>query len=50
MKPKFWTLIKLLYSSLIRPVLVKAVESSSTEIDDFVLGILDKVFDYEPGK
>jgi len=51
MNKPIWTLIKLAYSSILRPLVVEKVQQSSTEIDDFVLSVLDKIFDYnEPGK
>lgn len=50
MKPKFWILIKLIYATVLRPIVAEKVETSPTEVDDFVLDILDKIFDYEPGK
>jgi len=47
MKPKFWILIKMIYATILRPIVAEKVQTSPTEIDDFVLSLLDKIFDYD---
>lgn len=49
MKPNFWILIKMIYGVILRPLVAEKIETSPGEIDDFVLEILDKIFDYESG-
>ena len=51
MKTPLFTLIKMAYASLLRPLVAEKVADSASQIDDFILGILDKLFDYsEPSK
>jgi len=49
MKTPFFTLIKLAYQSILRPLVAEKVADSKSQIDDFLLGILDKLFDYDGG-
>lgn len=42
-----WNLAKYLYAHILREILIKAIDDPSTEWDDFVLSICDKVFDYK---
>jgi len=42
-------IMKMAYASLLRDALVRLVESTDNDIDDYVVEILDKLFDYEPG-
>jgi hypothetical protein len=50
MNSKVWLLIKMAYTSILRPLVVEKVEQSDSQIDDFVLKILDKIFDYDGGE
>lgn len=45
-KPIF-KLIKIAYAEILRPLVVEKIKASPTQIDDFVLSILDKIFDYD---
>lgn len=46
-----FALIKLAYSSILRPLVAEKVEDTASQIDDIILGVLDKLFDYsEPSK
>uniref|UniRef100_A0A6M3IGJ2 Uncharacterized protein n=2 Tax=viral metagenome TaxID=1070528 RepID=A0A6M3IGJ2_9ZZZZ len=47
MNTKVWLLIKMAYTSILRPLVIEKVEQSDSQIDDFVLNILDKIFDYD---
>jgi len=46
MNSGLFKLIKMAYSTLLRPLVVEKIKSSPTQIDDFVLSVLDKLFDY----
>lgn len=41
-----FSVIKLLYSTVLRPLLVNAVNDPDAEWDDFILAMVDRVFDY----
>jgi len=45
-KPLF-KLIKMAYVSILRPLVWEKVQSSDTQFDDFLLDVLDKIFDYD---
>lgn len=45
-KPLF-TVIKLIYSTILRPLVSEKVADSASQIDDFLLSVLDKIFDYD---
>lgn len=45
-KPIF-KLIRIAYATILRPLVVEKVQTSPTQIDDFVLSVLDKIFDYD---
>jgi hypothetical protein len=44
---KVWGLIKLLYRSILRDLVVKAIDDPDSEVDDFILGLLDRIFEYD---
>jgi hypothetical protein len=50
MKESLWTIIKLIYKVILRPLVLKAIDDPDSEIDDFVMRILDNIFEYESGK
>lgn len=41
-----WSLAKMAYSQILRPLLVKAIDDPDQEWDDLVLQALDRVFEY----
>lgn len=43
-----FALTKMAYKMILRDLLVNAISDPDQEWDDFVLDILDKIFDYEP--
>jgi hypothetical protein len=47
MDTSLFKLIKMAYSVILRPLVVDKIKQSPTQIDDFVLSILDKLFDYD---
>jgi len=47
MNSKLFTLIKLAYATLLRPLVAEKVQSSDAQWDDIVLAVLDKIFDYD---
>jgi len=46
MNTSLFKLIKLAYSTLLRPLVVDKIKASPTQIDDYVLAVLDKLFDF----
>ena len=38
---------KILYSLFLRGILVKLIDNPDSEIDDIIISILDRVFDYK---
>jgi len=40
-------LLKTVYAKILRPLLIKAIDDPNEQWDDFVLSIVDKLFDYE---
>jgi len=47
MNTSLFKLIKLAYSTILRPLVVDKIKESKTQVDDFILGVLDKLFDYQ---
>lgn len=43
---KYWTVIKMVYSLILRPVLYKAIDDPDSQIDDLVMKLLDNLFEY----
>jgi len=46
MNTSLFKLIKMAYSTILRPLVVDKIKASPTQIDDFVLSVLDKLFDF----
>lgn len=44
---KVYDLIAIAYRQIIRPLVVEKVQSSDPKWDDFLLSMLDKLFDYK---
>lgn len=44
---KWYGLLKVAYATILRPLVSEKVADTESEIDDFVLNLLDKLFDYE---
>lgn len=44
---KVFFIIKLVYKTILRELIVKAIDNPDSEIDDFVLAMLDRLFDYD---
>ena len=47
MNTPIFKLIKIAYATILRPLVVEKIKTSPTQIDDFVLSVLDKIFDYD---
>jgi len=47
MNTPIFKLIRMAYSAILRPLVVEKIKTSPTQIDDFVLSVLDKIFDYD---
>lgn len=43
----YWNIAKMLYTSILRDLLLKAIENPTEDWDDEVLNILDVLFDYK---
>jgi len=41
-----YALLKQIYKTILRPLLVKAIDDPDEDWDDVVLSIVDKLFDY----
>ena len=50
MNTSIFKLIKLAYATILRPLVAEKIKESSTQVDDFVLSVLDKLFDYGDAK
>lgn len=46
MKKGIWTLAKLAYATVLRPLLKKAIDDPDADWDDAVLKVLDAIFEY----
>jgi len=44
---KAWVLIKFAYKSILRDLLIKAIDNPDSEVDEFVVAMLDRIFDYD---
>lgn len=44
---KVYSLLKLAYTTILRDLVVKAIDNPDSEVDDFVLKMLDKLFDHQ---
>ena len=42
---KYWFIIKLVYKTVLRPLVKEKVESTDAKWDDFLLSALDRIFD-----
>jgi len=47
MREGIWTIVKMAYKIILRPLLVKAIDDPDSEVDDFILRLLDNLFEYE---
>ena len=46
MKGPIWLIVKQAYAIILRPLLLKAIDDPNVEWDDYVLKVLDSIFDY----
>ncbi len=44
---KVMVIMRLIYKTILRDLVFKAIDNPDSEIDDFVLKLLDKIFDYD---
>ncbi len=44
---KVWPLIKFAYKTILRELLIKAIDNPDSEVDEFVVKMLDRLFQYE---
>jgi len=47
MREGIWAIVKMAYKIILRPLLVKAIDDPDSEVDDFILRLLDNLFEYE---
>lgn len=47
MKESLWTIIKMVYKHILRPLVLKAIDDPESEVDDFVMRLLDNLFEYD---
>jgi len=47
MNTPIFKMVKLAYASILRPLVVEKIKQSPTQIDDMVLSVLDKIFDFQ---
>lgn len=47
MNPLMWSLIVQLFALLIRPLIEKAVADPDEQWDDWMMDLLDKIFDFK---
>ena len=40
-----WALSKMAYKTILRPLVLKAIDDPDSEVDDIVMSILDRIFD-----
>ncbi|KKL55354.1 hypothetical protein LCGC14_2256260 [marine sediment metagenome] len=43
---KVMVIMRLIYKTILRELVFNAIDNPDSEIDDFVLKLLDKIFDY----
>lgn len=43
---KVFTLVKYAYATILRELVVNAIDNPDSTVDDFVLSMLDRIFDY----
>jgi len=41
-----YALVKLAYATILRKLVLKAIDDPDSEVDDVVMGVLDRLFDY----
>ncbi len=44
---KFLIVIKFVYKTIIRDLIVQAINNPDSDIDEFVIELLDRLFDYD---
>jgi len=44
---KVFFILKIVYKTILRDLVEKAIENPDSEIDEFVMAMLDRLFDYD---
>lgn len=44
---KVFFIIKLVYRTILRELVLKAIDNPDSEVDEFVMAMLDRLFDYD---
>lgn len=44
---KAWILIKFAYKAILRDLLIKAIDNPDSEVDEFIVAMLDRLFEYD---
>jgi len=47
MKESLWKIIKMVYSVILRPLVLKAIDDPDSQVDDFVIRLLDNLFEFD---
>jgi len=47
LKGAVWTVVKMVYRTILRPLVKKAIDDPESEVDEFVLMLLDNLFEYK---
>ena len=46
---KVMLILKFVYRTVLRDLIVKAIDNPDSDVDEFILSLLDRIFDYESG-
>jgi len=49
MREGIWTIVKMAYRIIIRPLVEKAIDDPDSEVDEFIMRLLDNLFEYREG-
>jgi len=44
---KVYVILKFVYRTILRELITAAIDNPDSEVDEFVLSLLDKLFDYD---
>jgi len=50
MSKMVWNVVKMVYGTILRPLVEEKVAGTEAQWDDFVLGMLDRIFEYHGGE
>ncbi len=44
---KVFFILKMVYKTILRDLVVKAIDNPDSDVDEFVIAMLDRLFDYD---